>query len=69
MREYADVILEELPKLPHARELEFAIEVAPRTEPISKAPYRMTLVELKKLMIQLQELLDKGFIYLSVFYS
>lgn len=33
---------------------------------ISKAPYRMTLVELRELKVQLQELLDKGFIRPSV---
>lgn len=44
------------------REIEFTIEVAPGTQPVSKAPYRMAPVELKELKIQLQELLDKGFI-------
>ncbi|KAL6343167.1 hypothetical protein AAG906_020956 [Vitis piasezkii] len=33
---------------------------------ISKAPYRMALMELKELKIQLQELLDKGFIRPSI---
>ena len=32
------------------------------TSPISKAPYRMALTELKELKEQLQELLEKGFI-------
>ena len=36
------------------------------TTPISKTPYRMTPMELKELKIQLQELLDKGFIRPSV---
>ncbi|RVW58539.1 Transposon Ty3-I Gag-Pol polyprotein [Vitis vinifera] len=36
------------------------------TTPISKAPYKMTPLELKELKIQLQELLDKGFIKPSV---
>ncbi len=31
-------------------------------EPISITPYRMAPVELKELKVQLQELLDKGFI-------
>ena len=34
----------------------------PGIAPVSKAPYRMAPVELKELQIQLQELLDKGFI-------
>ena len=45
--------------LPH-REVEFKIECVPGTNPISKAPYRMVLLELKELKKQLQELLDKG---------
>ena len=46
--------------------MEFTIDLAPRTIPISKAPYRMAPMELKELKIQLQELLDKGFIRPSV---
>ena len=48
------------------REMEFAIDLVPRTAPISKTPYKMALVELKELKAQLQELLDKGFIRPSV---
>jgi hypothetical protein len=40
----------------------FAIELQPRTTPISKWPYRMPPAELAELKKQLQELLDKGFI-------
>ena len=46
--------------------MEFAIDLVSRTTSISKNPYRMTLVELKELKAQLQELLDKGFIRPSV---
>ena len=38
----------------------------PGTTPISQAPYRMAPAELKELKIQLQELLDKGYIRPSV---
>ena len=34
----------------------------PDTAPISRAPYRIAPDELKELKVQLQELLDKGFI-------
>lgn len=34
----------------------------PRTQPISKTPYKMAPNELKELKMQLQELIDKGFI-------
>ncbi|KAL0554785.1 hypothetical protein IC582_008713 [Cucumis melo] len=66
VRDYPDVFPEELPGLPPHREVEFAIELEPGTVPISKAPYRMAPAELKELKVQLQELLDKGFIRPSV---
>ncbi|KAI6687682.1 hypothetical protein NL676_024510 [Syzygium grande] len=59
---FPDMFPEELPGLPPEREVEFVIELAPGTEPISKAPYRMSLSELKELKVHIQELLDKGFI-------
>ncbi|KAA3473461.1 Gag-Pol polyprotein [Gossypium australe] len=59
--EYPDVFTEELPWLPLVREVEFAIELVLRTSPISIAPYRMALTELKELKAQLQELTDRGF--------
>ena len=46
--------------------MEFTIDLALGLAPISKAPYRMAPMELKELKIQLQELLYKGFIRLSV---
>ncbi|KAG8478886.1 hypothetical protein CXB51_028729 [Gossypium anomalum] len=59
--EYPDVFPEELPGLPPIREVEFGIELIPRTAPISIAPYRMAPTELKELKAQLQELTDRGF--------
>ncbi|KAL5561951.1 hypothetical protein UlMin_031698 [Ulmus minor] len=52
----------ELPGIPPEREISFEIELLPGSAPVSKAPYRMAPAELKELQIQLQELLDKGFI-------
>ncbi|TYK29226.1 gag protease polyprotein [Cucumis melo var. makuwa] len=66
VREYPNVFLDELPELPPPREIDFAIELEPDTAPISRAPYRMAPAELKELKVQLQELLDKGFIRPSV---
>ncbi|TYK01563.1 ty3-gypsy retrotransposon protein [Cucumis melo var. makuwa] len=65
-REYPDVFSNELPGFPPPREIDFAIELKPDTALISIAPYRMAPAELKELMVQLQELLDKGFIQPSV---
>jgi hypothetical protein len=62
VREYPDVFPDELPGMTPDRDIEFAIELQPRTTPISKRPYRMPLAELAELKKQLQELFDKGFI-------
>ncbi|KAL0554337.1 hypothetical protein IC582_008256 [Cucumis melo] len=66
VRDYLDVFPEELLGLHPHREIEFAIELEPGTVLISRAPYRMAPAELKELKVQLQELLDKGFIRPSV---
>ena len=60
--EYEVVFPNELPGLPLRRDVDFIIELHPGTSPISMTPHRMTLVELQELKVQLQELLDKGFI-------
>ena len=46
--------------------MEFGIECVPGTNPIFKAPYRMASSKLKELKEQLQDLLDKSFIHLSI---
>jgi hypothetical protein len=56
----------DLPGVPPKRVIEFKIELQPGTAPISKAPYKMSHVELKELKIQLQGLLDKGYIHPSI---
>ena len=66
VREFPDVFPEELPGIPHEREVDLAIEIVPGTAPMSRAPYRMAPTELKELKSQLQELLDQGFIQPSV---
>jgi hypothetical protein len=48
--------------MPPDQDIEFVIELQPGTTPISKRPYRMPPNELAELKIQLQDLLDKGFI-------
>ncbi|XP_070667530.1 uncharacterized protein [Malus domestica] len=58
VRHYPD----DLPELPPDRDVEFSIDLLPGTDPISLTPYRMAPAELRELKIQLQELLDKGFI-------
>jgi hypothetical protein len=60
--EYPDVFPEELPGMPPDREVEFCIELQPGTTPVARAPYRMAPAELRELKVQLEELLEKGFI-------
>ncbi|KAL8099624.1 hypothetical protein AgCh_032042 [Apium graveolens] len=62
VKEFSDVFLEELPGLPPDRQIEFEINLASGTKPISKAPYRMAPTEMKELASQIQEHLDKGVI-------
>jgi hypothetical protein len=66
VREFADVFSEELPGMPLKRELEFTIDLKLGTEPISRTPYRMFIVELQELRMKLKELLDLGLIRPSV---
>src|SRR5581483_653260 len=60
--EYPEVFPDDLDSLPPEREIEFRIDLVPGAAPIAKAPYRLAPSEMKELMAQLQELLDKGFI-------
>ena len=63
--EFPDVFPENLPGLPPNKDVEFSIELESGTTPISRRPYRMALKELAKMKKQLEELLEKGFIYPS----
>ena len=62
LRKFQDVFPNELPGIPPHRELDFSIKIYPGTNPISVAPCIMAPIELKELKMQLEELLDKGFI-------
>jgi predicted aspartyl protease len=62
VREFLDVFLEELPGMPPDSEVEFVIDLLPRTTPISKRPYKMPVEELKELKKQLTELQESRYI-------
>ncbi|XP_070662316.1 uncharacterized protein [Malus domestica] len=62
IRHFPDVFPDDLPGLLADRDVEFTIDLLPGIDPISLTPYRMTPAELRELKIQLQELVDKGFI-------
>jgi hypothetical protein len=51
VREFPDVFLDDLPRMPPERDIEFKIELQPSTTPISKAPYKMSREELVELKI------------------
>jgi hypothetical protein len=60
--EFPDVFPEDLPGMPPDRDVEFVIELQPSIAPIFRRPYKMTPNELAELKVQLNELLDKGYI-------
>ncbi|EOY26465.1 Uncharacterized protein TCM_028160 [Theobroma cacao] len=60
--EFSDVFLDELLGLLPDRKLEFSIDLLSGTAPISIISYRMAPAELRKLKVQLQDLINKGFI-------
>ncbi|KAJ4971817.1 hypothetical protein NE237_004916 [Protea cynaroides] len=66
VRDFPDIFPKELPRLPPDRATEFVIDLIPGAAPVSKAPYRMAATELNELKVQLQELLDKGYIKPSI---
>ncbi|KAL0544215.1 hypothetical protein IC582_019328 [Cucumis melo] len=66
VKEFLDVFPDDLSGLPPDREIEFTIELLPGIAPISQAPYKMAPSELKELKVQLQKLVDKGYIRPSV---
>ncbi|GJY27494.1 putative reverse transcriptase domain-containing protein [Tanacetum coccineum] len=62
IRDFPEVFPEELPGLPPPRQVEFRIDLVPGAAPVARAPYRLAPSEMKELSVQLQELLEKGFI-------
>ncbi|GJS04076.1 putative reverse transcriptase domain-containing protein [Tanacetum coccineum] len=65
IRDLPEVFPKELPGLPPPRQVEFRIDLVPRAAPAACAPYRLAPSEMRELSVQLQELLEKGFIHLS----
>nr|GFA91195.1 hypothetical protein [Tanacetum cinerariifolium] len=62
IRDFPEVFPEDLPGLPLARLVEFQIDLIPGAAPVARAPYRLAPSEMKKLLKQLHELTNKGFI-------
>ncbi|KAI3672437.1 hypothetical protein L6452_38525 [Arctium lappa] len=62
MCKYPEVFPEDLTALPPDRQVEFRIDLMSGAAPIARVPYHLASSEMKEMMTQLQELLDKGFI-------
>nr|GEZ10877.1 putative reverse transcriptase domain-containing protein [Tanacetum cinerariifolium] len=62
VRDFPEVFLEDLKRLPPQRQVEFHIDLVSGVTPVAKAPYRLSPSEMQELSKQLEELQDKGFI-------
>nr|GEV16083.1 putative reverse transcriptase domain-containing protein [Tanacetum cinerariifolium] len=62
VREFPDVLPEELPGLPLVRQVDFQIDLILGAAPVAHALYRLAPSEMQELSNQLQELADRGFI-------
>lgn len=51
IREFSDVFLEEIQKLPARRDIDFTIDLIPSATPVSRASYRMSIPELLELKL------------------
>ena len=66
VNDFQDVFPDDLPGVPPSREIDFGIDLKPDTKQISIPPYRMAKTELKEFKLQLEYLIDKGFIQPSI---
>ncbi|GKC47021.1 putative reverse transcriptase domain-containing protein, partial [Tanacetum coccineum] len=62
VKEFPKVFPKDLPGLPPVRQVEFQIDLIPRTTPVAQEPYRLAPSEMQEQSNQLQELSDQGFI-------
>nr|KYP60606.1 Retrovirus-related Pol polyprotein from transposon 17.6 [Cajanus cajan] len=66
VRDFAEVFLNKVLGLPPTGEIEFSIDLVLGARPVSVAPYRMAPAELVELKGQLEDLLKKQLVRLSV---
>nr|GEY24465.1 putative reverse transcriptase domain-containing protein [Tanacetum cinerariifolium] len=60
--DFSEVFPNDFPRLPPSRQVEFRIDLLPGAAPVAHAPYRLLPYEMRELSVQLQEILEKGFI-------
>ncbi|GJU94712.1 putative reverse transcriptase domain-containing protein [Tanacetum coccineum] len=65
IRNFPEVFLDDFPGLPPPRQIEFHIDMISGVAPVACAPYRLASSEMREFSVQLQELLEKGFIHPS----
>ena len=65
--EFPEVFPNDVPGIPHEREIAFGINLIPDTNTILIPPYRIAPVELKDLKAQLKDILYKGLIRPSIY--
>nr|GEV78672.1 putative reverse transcriptase domain-containing protein [Tanacetum cinerariifolium] len=65
IRDFPEVFPDDLSGLSSPRQVEFKIDLVPGAAPVARAPYRFAPSEMRELLVQLQELLEKEFIRLS----
>ena len=66
LQEFKDVFLDEIPRLPPKRNIDFIIDLMLGVATVFKTPYRMSTPKMIELKMQLQELLEKKYIRSSV---
>nr|GEZ65196.1 putative reverse transcriptase domain-containing protein [Tanacetum cinerariifolium] len=62
IHDFPEVFPKEFLGLQLSRQVEFRIDLISRDAPVARAPYRLAPSEMRELSIQLQELVEKGFI-------
>ncbi|GJR54734.1 putative reverse transcriptase domain-containing protein [Tanacetum coccineum] len=67
IRDFPKVFPDDLLGLLPPRQVEFQIDLVPGAAPVARAPYQLASSEMRELSVQLQELLEKGFIRSSVY--
>nr|GFA45025.1 putative reverse transcriptase domain-containing protein [Tanacetum cinerariifolium] len=65
IRDFPEVFLDDLPRLPPPRQVEFRIDLVPGVAPVAHAPFQLAPSEMKELAKQLQDISEKGIIRLS----
>ncbi|GJT64312.1 putative reverse transcriptase domain-containing protein [Tanacetum coccineum] len=62
IRDFPEMFPDDLPRLPPSRQVEFRIDLVPGAALVARAPYHLAPSEMRELSVQMQELLEKGFI-------